>query len=411
MRGAKNELSDQIRLSLGRFRVVSIERKELVSFRPLRSILAVQRRTLMKLQRALLQRHGSSHEALNNGTHFWEKTVILFSIDGLKPSYLTPEQLPNLHRLSSIDDAQTLFGPSMWPVSPSLTFPNHWTLMTGLEPSSHGIVANDFLDIGKNKTFYYTDPARSWDASWWKGVPLWEAVQRQGRRSANLMWPGPPKTTRGASPDFFQEYESPRDWPMERRLAHLLRWIDLPSNQRPSFICGYAPDIDSLTHSHGVNISHPSITKALLSIDELLPSLLSAIALRNATELVDIILVSDHGMTSTSNDRLLFLDDILGPALFPRIRSRHAWPNVELRFESADDEDEARAALLRAREKHRTFDVLDRPQLVEHFNWSADAADLRDRVGNLWALPDVGYSFTTHEEMRSFEDGVYSPRG
>lgn len=174
---------------------------------------------------------------------------------------------------------------------------------------------------------------------------------------------------------------------------------------------GYAPDIDSLTHSHGVNISHPSITKALLSIDELLPSLLSAIALRNATELVDIILVSDHGMTSTSNDRLLFLDDILGPALFPRIRSRHAWPNVELRFESADDEDEARAALLRAREKHRTFDVLDRPQLVEHFNWSADAADLRDRVGNLWALPDVGYSFTTHEEMRSFEDGVYSPRG
>lgn len=181
---------------------------------------------------------GRPHEALNNGTHFWEKTVILFSIDGLKPSYLTPEQLPNLHRLSSIDDAQTLFGPSMWPVSPSLTFPNHWTLMTGLEPSSHGIVANDFLDIGKNKTFYYTDPARSWDASWWKGVPLWEAVQRQGRRSANLMWPGPPKTTRGASPDFFQEYESPRDWPMERRLAHLLRWIDLPSNQRPSFICG-----------------------------------------------------------------------------------------------------------------------------------------------------------------------------
>lgn len=76
----------------------------------------------------------------------------------------------------------------MTPVFPTLTFPNHWALLTGLYPAWSGIVANDFWDPQSEEEFFYSDPERSWDAGWWWGEPVWSVVERYGGKAANIMW-------------------------------------------------------------------------------------------------------------------------------------------------------------------------------------------------------------------------------
>lgn len=203
-------------------------------------------------------RYPTISQPLSNGTHIWEPTVILLSLDGFKPAYLDTDLTPFLHKLThngkgisypwhirsvATQAVQTLSAEYMLPVSPSLTFPNHWALQTGLQPSSNGIIANDFhllpFNDGQhrpNSSFYYTDPRRSWDAKWWKGIPIWEHLELSNLRTANLMWPGPPVTERGGRSSIFQKYE--KGWTLSERRDQILQWLDLEGEVRPQFICG-----------------------------------------------------------------------------------------------------------------------------------------------------------------------------
>lgn len=114
----------------------------------------------------------TSDTARSNGTHLFEKTVIIVSLDGVRPDYLSKAKTPHLLDLGT----RGIMAEHLEPIFPSLTFPNHWTLMTGLYPSSHGIVANDFWDPALNKEFVYTDSSKSWDAQWWQGEPVRSCV-------------------------------------------------------------------------------------------------------------------------------------------------------------------------------------------------------------------------------------------
>ncbi|PWN31772.1 Phosphodiest-domain-containing protein [Meira miltonrushii] len=363
---------------------------------------------------------------LSNGTHAWSPTVILLSLDGFKPAYLESGHTPVLQALSQgryfSQDYQSvgvLTSDYMLPASPSLTFPNHWTLQTGLQPSSHGIIANDFHRIrekngriGKNSSFYYTDPNRSWDASWWHGSPLWEYLVNKGLQTANLMWPGPPITHNNITSTYFQKYE--KDWSVERRHDQIMQWLDLDTEKRPQFICAYAPDVDTATHNLGPDPQLVEVATALRRVDGYIHQILTSIAERNASSIVNVVIVSDHGMTFTSNEKLVYLDEILGRDLLGKIVTQDGWPNAGLRFRNSADEEEARRKLAAASEKMKRegrhgFDVVDRQELVKRWNWTM--TDLVEkRVANLWVIPEVGWSVTTHQEMASFNFD-YGPRG
>jgi predicted AlkP superfamily pyrophosphatase or phosphodiesterase len=127
-----------------------------------------------------------SRPLLSNGTHAYRPTTLLVSLDGFRPTYLTshPHLLSNILSLTS----QGMRAESMRPVFPTLTFPNHWAMMTGLYPSSSGIIANDFWDPQEGKEFVYTNTDKSWDAGWWWGEPMWSVVERAGRKAGVVMW-------------------------------------------------------------------------------------------------------------------------------------------------------------------------------------------------------------------------------
>lgn len=153
---------------------------------------------------------------------------------------------------------------------------------------------------------------------------------------------------------------------------------------------------------------------ALSAVDSYVKDILTAIDQRNATSIVNIVIVSDHGMTFTSNDKLIYLDHILDTASLNAIVTLDGWPNVGMRFSSRHYLAKAHKRLLEERDAWQArgidaFDVVDRAQLVSRFNWT-DTDLVRDRVGDLWILPSVGWSVTTHDEMLSFNFD-YGPKG
>lgn len=168
------------------------------------------------------RRHRPSAPALptlSNGTHPFHPTTLVVSIDGFRPQYLSShaELVPNLLALGQAEHGMR--AASMQPVFPTLTFPNHWALLTGMYPESHGIIANDFYAPDLKGEFRYSSKD-SWDPSWWWGEPMWSVAERGGRKALNIMWPGPPTMGNGVSPSYFVPYKVGRsDWVLDGQRA------------------------------------------------------------------------------------------------------------------------------------------------------------------------------------------------
>jgi predicted AlkP superfamily pyrophosphatase or phosphodiesterase len=131
----------------------------------------------------------------------------------------------------------------------SVTFPNHWSLVTGLYPESHGIVGNEFIDRELNDTFFYKDPARSWDSKWWKGEPIWVTSVLQNKRSAVLMWPGSNTKVHNEMSTYHIPYSS--NYTTIQKADVILNWLDMPRDQRPQLMTMYVPQVDSIGHRQG----------------------------------------------------------------------------------------------------------------------------------------------------------------
>ncbi|GAC71932.1 type I phosphodiesterase [Moesziomyces antarcticus T-34] len=346
---------------------------------------------------------------LSNGTHTFRRTVILISLDGAKPVYLDSGHARHIQSLSTQPHGRR--AEYMQPVFPTLTFPNHWALLTGLYASSHGIVANDFTLGTTHAQFYYTDPRRSWSGSWWLGEPIWATVQRAGLSAAVLMWPGPPVTAAGVKPRYFQKYASGPEWDLQGRKRAVLDWIDMANVQdRPSLICAYVPDIDQAAHRFGPNSTQA--LQAVRAVDAFVGELHTELVhARNLGGVVDVVVVSDHGMTSTSNARLVFLDQVLDAEVLAAVQTRDAWPLAGLRFRGSQAEQDrmAQLAYTQLKKDAKGYDVFWRQELPER--WHLNSSTVRDRLAPLWMVPWPGWSITDHAEFATFANGTYAPRG
>jgi predicted AlkP superfamily pyrophosphatase or phosphodiesterase len=103
----------------------------------------------------------SSLVAAQSGPSNLKPTVILISIDGFRYDYPEKARTPNLHRLIS----GGVRADGLIPQFPTLTFPNHYSMVTGLVPAHNGIVANTMSDPALNSLFKMTDRAQVADAA------------------------------------------------------------------------------------------------------------------------------------------------------------------------------------------------------------------------------------------------------
>ncbi|KAI8928001.1 alkaline-phosphatase-like protein [Entophlyctis helioformis] len=252
---------------------------------------------------ALLARPGGwpsddTRSLLNELRH----TVILVSLDGFRPDYLDRGLTPNLNRLAR----QGVRAVGMQPAFPSVTFPNHYTIVTGLYPESHGVVGNTYYDPIRKSAFEYTNPEMNADGYWWNGgEPIWVTAVKQGKRAATCMWPGSEAEIRGVRPTHWLKYNGSMS--LDEKIDHVVSWLDLPRSQRPSFLSLYISDVDGAGHTGGIHSD--LVASALQRVDNAIGRLHRLLEARHIADLVNLIIVSDHGMADTSTDRVIFLDD------------------------------------------------------------------------------------------------------
>jgi predicted AlkP superfamily pyrophosphatase or phosphodiesterase len=235
--------------------------------------------------------------------------VLLVSMDGFRWNYplLHPAQTPHLHALA----AEGISARELIPVYPSNTFPNHYSIVTGLYPAHHGIINNNLYDPRLGAAFHYTWAADNRDPRWWGGEPIWVTAIKQGRKSASYYWVGAEAAIEGVLPTYRKPFSMAvyTAQPFQERIDTVVRWLRLPPDQRPAVICFYLEETNSVGHKYGPE--SPELVKTLAMLDGRLGALMGA--LDDANLPVNLIVVSDHGMTDVSPDRVVYLDDYLDP--------------------------------------------------------------------------------------------------
>ncbi|MGX9463158.1 alkaline phosphatase family protein [Shewanella sp. A14] len=224
--------------------------------------------------------------------------VLLVSIDGYRYDYNSLHKPHYLTEFAQHAAQVTHFKPSF----PTITFPNHFTLVTGLYPAHHGIVSNHFYNHALQQSYSMKIKQAVTDGRFYKGVPLWSLAGQQGLKSATYFWPGSEAKIAGQRPDYWLPYND--DAPNNQRVEKVLQWFNLPEEQRPQLVTLYFSDVDTAGHLYGPESKNTH--QAVKNVDQAIGQLLAGI---NALPFkVNVIITSDHGMANVEGFERLYTD-------------------------------------------------------------------------------------------------------
>jgi predicted AlkP superfamily pyrophosphatase or phosphodiesterase len=229
--------------------------------------------------------------------------LILISFDGYRADYIDRGLSPTLAALAR----DGVRAEALRPAFPTLTFPNHYTIVTGLYPDHHGIVHNRMIDPVSGKAFVYSDAQSTADPAWWGGDPLWISVERQGGHSATMFWPGSDVAIDNVRPGHWLTFDG-KVTP-DARVDQVLAWFDLPPAQRPAFVTLYFEQVDHAAHYFGPASNETN--DALRELDAALQRLVEGLKQRGLFDAANLVVVSDHGGTPSGPDKVVVLDDIV----------------------------------------------------------------------------------------------------
>ena len=314
--------------------------------------------------------------------------VLLVSIDGFRADYLDRGITPNLARIG----AEGIRAEGLRPSFPTKTFPNHYSIVTGLVPDHHGIIANNIWDPEREASFGLSNREAVGDARWWGGEPVWVTAERAGLRTAPLFWPGSEAPIGGIRPTYWMPYDG--SMTARARIDWLLDRIDRPAPDGAAFATLYFDDIDGAAHRFGPDAVETD--SAIARVDGWIGLLLGELAARGLADRVDLVVVSDHGMSPTSRDRVILLDDYVD---LSRLRVSD-WNPLAALWPSPGEEEAVYQALKGAHPHLRVWKPDEVPARL--------AYGTNPRVAPVLALADPGWSITTrarYEEAPARFDG------
>ncbi len=241
----------------------------------------------------------------NHARHLDAPYVILWSFDGFRADYLDWYPTPNFDRVAR----EGLRADGLVPVFPSMTFPNHYSIATGLHPQNHGLVANEFYDPDRDAWYDYHEPSTVIDGSWYGGEPIWVTAEKQGMVAASYFFVGTEADIQGIRPTITKTFDS--RVPNAARVDSVLAWLDLPDDRRPHMLTLYISTVDGAGHDHGP--AAPETRQAVAHADSLLGHMLRGLERSPVGERTYLVLVADHGMAEVHSDRVEYLEDHLDP--------------------------------------------------------------------------------------------------
>ena len=318
--------------------------------------------------------------------------VILISIDGSRWDYIERFRPPVIEKLA----AAGIRSEGLIPIFPSKTFPNHYTVVTGLHAARHGITSNTMVDPALPGRFTLSNRDVQQDTRWWGGEPLWVGVERQGRIAATMFWPGSDSEIAGARPTYWRTYE--HEFPNADRVDQMLAWLKAPEAERPTFLTLYFSDVDDAGHRFGPLADETR--SAMLDVDAVVGRLVAGIEQLGLASRTNYVIVSDHGMTELSRERVIVLDDYLDLSTVDVIDSA---PIVGMSARPGVTVESIHRALAG---KHPALQVYTRSTLPQEHR-------LRDhpRLPDIIGIVDDGWHPTTRDLLARDESGGRFPGG
>jgi predicted AlkP superfamily pyrophosphatase or phosphodiesterase len=311
-----------------------------------------------------------------------QPVVILVSIDGWRWDYTDRFQPPTIGRLA----ASGVTADGLIPVFPSKTFPNHFSMVTGLHAAAHGITSNNIVDPRLPGRFTLSNRDVQQDPRWWHGEPIWVTAERQGIIAATMFWPGSDVMIAGDRPTYWRMYDD--NLPNEQRVDTLLEWLQ-SSSLPPTFLTLYFSDVDDAGHNFGPDDERTR--QAALAVDQMIGRLVSGIEKLGLATRTNYILVSDHGMSQLSPDRVIVLDDYIDVSSVDVIDST---PIVGLNPKPGVSADAVYSAL---KNKHPALQVFLRSNLP-----TTHGLRNHPRMPHIVGFADEGWHVTTR--LRQLEE-------
>lgn len=251
-----------------------------------------------------------------------KRYTIMVSLDGFRQEYTRAYNTPFLNKMGN-DGVQAIMQPSF----PSKTFPNHYTLVTGLVPAHHGIIANTFLDQKTNRTFSLGNNETRQDPYFWHGEPIWNTATRQGVKSGVVYWPGSDVKIGGHFPTYYHNYLQKPLLTFAERVAEVTRYLRLPEAERPQLVLAYFEEPDHSGHTYGPWASETR--HAVERMDHIIESLYESLQTLDIRDSINLIVLADHGMTQTDNNHKVNPYDYVKKEWLERIHCdlpTHVWP-------------------------------------------------------------------------------------
>lgn len=309
-------------------------------------------------------------------------TTILISLDGFRYDYLDRGVTPTLSKIAK-DGVRSAY---LQPVFPSSTFPNHISIITGLYPTNHGIVANKFIDT-ITKELYSIGSKKSGDSKWYLGEPFWLTCKKNNIISASYFWPSSDLNDSSRNPNYFEKYEHNRDY--LARVNGVLSWLDLPDNQRPRFITLYFDLPDSYGHLFGTKSE--VLNKKLSDLDSVINKLIDGLETRKILDYTNIIILSDHGMMNFNENTVININNLF-PKHFAEIVNNSAYIFI---YPKPNHDDSVQVYLQQQAKNFKFYRSDSLPEIFSVGNTS--------RMGKFVAIAHCGWIFTDKENW----DGTY----
>lgn len=300
--------------------------------------------------------------------------TVIISLDGLRWDYLDTYDVPFLSVMMAREGVKAVVQPSF----PSKTFPNHYTLATGLTPDHHGIIANTFWDRERGVEFSLSNKDTRSDGRYYGGDPVWLTAKHQGVKTATVFWVGSDVAVKGEHPTYWHDYQT-EQLDFKSRVDEIVRLLQLPEDKRPHLVMGYFEEPDRSGHNYGpLNIL---TRRALEDLDRLLESLWARIQLLPIADKVNFIVTGDHGMTSVDPQRFVDIDDVLPKRWYDRFCNDYP----TLIYASAPQYIDSICDALQRVDHIRAWKKADMPAYLGY--------GTNPNMGDVVVLPDVGWLF------------------
>jgi predicted AlkP superfamily pyrophosphatase or phosphodiesterase len=305
--------------------------------------------------------------------------VLLVSFDGFRWDYLNRNVTPNLDKV--IENG--VRANSFRPVFPSKTFPNHISIITGMYAENHGIIFNHFEDIESGKIYKLSDTAAVRNPMWYKGEAFWETAEKNNITTASFFWPGSELNDKNRRPTYYKQYK--HNQPYRERIDGVIDWLRLPQKERPHFITLYFHDTDSFGHNFGPN--SPEINKSISRVDSLVGYLNDQIAKIGMTDSLNIIFLSDHGMTEITTTKTVNIEKVLDGYDYKLGGSK-----TLTMIEPNQDEFTEVLTVLKNNQKH--FKVYTKENMPSYYHFSKNK-----NIYSILLVAELGWSIVNNKQL------------